>query len=199
MIHVETIPVGPLQANCYLVWAEGSKTCAVIDPGASSVAIMERAQKLGLTIEAVLLTHGHFDHVGAVRAIHEATRCPVFLHRGDLSQPKSMTGGELCYTDTYEEGESCAFGGVTFTVLSTPGHTEGSVCLQTDDGIFTGDTLFAGSCGRTDFPGGRWIRMEASLKKLKALPFAGAVYPGHGEATTLAAERQSNPYLRGGL
>ncbi len=199
MIHVETIPVGPLQANCYLVWAEGSKTCAVIDPGASSVAIMERAQKLGLTIEVVLLTHGHFDHVGAVRAIHEATHCPVFLHRGDLSQPKSMTGGELCYTDTYEEGESCTFGGVTFTVLSTPGHTEGSVCLQTDDGIFTGDTLFAGSCGRTDFPGGRWIRMEASLQKLKALPFAGAVYPGHGEATTLAAERQSNPYLRGGL
>ena len=199
MIHVETLSVGPLGTNCYLAWADGSKSCAVIDPGASPAAILEKARALGLSIDSILLTHGHFDHVGAVKAIYEATRCPVYLHQKELSLPSVLTAGELCYTDFYEPGETVRAGGIDFSVLYTPGHTPGSVCLYNSEVLFSGDTLFAGSCGRVDFPGGNGEQMRCSLATLCVLPFSGKVYPGHGSATTLDQERRTNPYFRGGV
>jgi len=143
----------------------------------------------------VLLTHGHFDHVGGVRGIAEKTNCPVYIHEKDLSQPAEMTAGPLYYTHTYGEGDMLSLAGLSVRVLHTPGHTQGSVCLLCEDTMFSGDTLFMGSMGRVDFPGGSWNQMMASLDRLKTLPGDYRVYPGHGPATRLSEERQFNPYM----
>jgi glyoxylase-like metal-dependent hydrolase (beta-lactamase superfamily II) len=143
------------------------------------------------------LTHGHFDHVGGVKEIAKETGCPVFLRQEERNLPEMMTDGPLYSTDSY--GENLTVAGLTFTVLHTPGHTPGSVCLICEDVIFSGDTLFAGSCGRTDFPGSDPKEMVLSLKRLAALPGEYDVFPGHAEATTLSYEREHNPYMRGVL
>jgi glyoxylase-like metal-dependent hydrolase (beta-lactamase superfamily II) len=144
-----------------------------------------------------LLTHGHFDHVGAVRAIAAETGCPVYLCAEDLSMPPQMTAGPLYYTHTYQEGDVVNLAGVSVRVLHTPGHTPGSVCLMCEDTIFSGDTLFQDSCGRTDLPGGNWATILQSLKRLANLDGDFTVYPGHGPATTLEEEKRWNPYMRG--
>lgn len=198
-MNVVTLTLGAYGTNCYLVWAEGSRSCAVIDPGYEPWRILRKIQALGLTAEGVLLTHGHFDHVGGVSELAQAAGCPVYLGSPELSLPRELTGGDLYYTDLYENGEKLTLGGVDFTVLSTPGHSRGSVCLLTKEAVFSGDTLFEGSCGRTDFPGGSMAEILASLKMLAKIPGDLPVYPGHGSATTLETERRSNPYLRGSL
>ena len=147
-------------------------------------------------MDAILLTHGHFDHVGGVRQLAADTDCKVFLHEADLSMPPQMTAGPLYYTDTYAEGDILNIAGLYFRVLHTPGHTPGSVCLQCENTIFSGDTLVWGSCGRTDLPGGDWSTILKSLKRLAALPGDSDVYPGHGDKTTLAFERMYNPYMK---
>ena len=190
------MPLGDYQTNCYLVWADGSDTCAVIDPGYESGRVLERAKQLGKSIQTILLTHGHFDHVGAVKEIAEATGCQVYIGSEELSMPEYMTAGALYYTDLYAPGGVVTAGGVAFQVMHTPGHTPGSVCLVARDSIFSGDTLFAGSCGRTDFPGGSWNQIQNSLKQLAGLEKNYAVFPGHGESTTLDKERMYNPYMR---
>ena len=189
------MPLGDYQTNCYLGWADGSDTCAVIDPGYESGRVLERAKQLGKSIQTILLTHGHFDHVGAVKEIAEATGCQVYIGSEELSMPEYMTAGALYYTDLYAPGGVVTAGGVAFQVMHTPGHTPGSVCLMTRDSIFSGDTLFAGSCGRTDFPGGSWSQIQTSLKQLAGLEKNYSVYPGHGESTTLDKERMYNPYM----
>ena len=189
------MPLGDYQVNCYLVWEDGADTCAVIDPGYEPKLVMEQATRLGKTIEAILLTHGHFDHVGAVKEIAKDTGCKVYICGEDLSMPEHMTAGRLYYTDLYQAEDTVTAGGVTFTVMHTPGHTPGSVCLIAGDSIFSGDTLFAGSCGRTDFPGGSWNQIQNSLKQLAKLDKNYSVYPGHGESTTLDNERMYNPYM----
>ncbi len=196
MLNIKTLPLGAYQTNCYLAWEENSPTCVVIDPGYEPDRVLKTAKELGKGIEAILLTHGHFDHVGAVRQIAADTDCRVFICPEDLSLPPQFTAGPLYYTDTYTEGDVLTLAGLSFRVLKTPGHTEGSVCLLCEDTLFSGDTLFAGSCGRTDLPGGNWARIQTSLKRLAAWDKDLAVLPGHGGSTTLAAEKRYNPYMQ---
>ena len=196
MCNIHTLAVGPLQTNCYIVWGDEYPDCVVIDPGSEAHKILSAAQQLGKKIAAILLTHGHFDHVGAVRELSVQTGCPVWLCAQDTVLPEQLTAGKLFYTDTYGEGDTLTPAGLTFSVWHTPGHTPGSVCLTCGQALFTGDTLFAGSCGRTDLPGGNWAQMTQSLSRLSALQTDYAIYPGHGEATTLLAEKRYNPYLR---
>ena len=169
-----------------------SDRCVVIDPGYSPKKIAAFLQEKRLKLEAILLTHGHFDHVGGVKGLAED--CKVYLHELERTMPQALTAGPLYATDTYPARFEIA--GMEFTVLHTPGHTPGSVCLITDDAMFSGDTLFAGSCGRTDLPGGDWATIQASLHWLAELPGDYRVFPGHGEETTLAQESTYNPYLR---
>ena len=204
MIKIHALPLGSYQTNCYIVHEEHSKTCAVIDPGYTPERVLAQAEKLGLQVDAVLLTHGHFDHVGGVEAIVKATGCALWMREADYTQFKTpendffypihdcdFTEVQLC-----EEGEQIHAGGLTFTVMETPGHTWGSVCYLCENVLFSGDTLFAGSCGRTDLPGGDGQTIVLSLERLAELEDDYTVYPGHGGATTLARERAHNPYMR---
>lgn len=196
MIRIDTLVLGPLQTNCYVVHAEDSTTCVVVDPAHAPEKILEFTAARGLTIEAILLTHGHFDHVGAVRDIAAETDCRVYICPEDLRLPHAFTAGPIYYTDTYGEGTRLHLAGLDIAVLQTPGHTPGSVCLICGNVMFSGDTLFAGDCGRTDLPGGSPVQMMQSLRRLAAIEADLTVYPGHGESTTLAQERQYNPYMR---
>ena len=196
MIKIRTLPLGAYQTNCYLVWNEDSPACVVIDPGYQPDTVLAEAKRLGKEIAAILLTHGHFDHVGAVRDLAAETGCPVYLNEADLSMPPQMTAGPLYYTDTYGEGDFVELAGLSFKVLHTPGHTPGSVCLMCENAMFSGDTLFWGSCGRTDLPGGSWHTIRTSLKRLANLSGDYDVYPGHGDATKLSFERKMNPYMQ---
>ena len=196
MLKIHTLPLGLYQTNCYIVHKEGDHRCIVIDPGYEANTILGRTALLGLQIEAILLTHGHFDHVGAVRQIAADTDCLVYLQENELSLPAAMTDGPLYYTDLYPAGGQIELAGLQIKVLHTPGHTPGSVCLKLGDTLFAGDTLFEGSCGRTDFPGGSWEQMMHSLRRLSEIKENYTVLPGHGGETTLGRERAYNPYMR---
>ena len=196
MLNMITMPLGAYQTNCYILWSEGSDKCVVIDPGYQPDTVLLKARSLGKTIEAILLTHGHFDHVGAVKDIAADTDCKVYLHEADLSMPEQLTAGRLYYTNTYGEGGLLHLAGLQLKILHTPGHTPGSVCILCQDQMFSGDTLFQDSCGRTDLPGGSFSQIRQSLLKLRALEGDYAVHPGHGPSTTLAEEKKYNPYMQ---
>ena len=191
---IHTLPLGDYQTNTYI--AENDGHCVIIDAGYHPETILRFLEDHVLTVDAILLTHGHFDHVGAVRNLAAELACPVYLHESELSMPPMMTAGPLYYTHTYGEGDHLTFAGIRFRVLHTPGHTPGSVCLMAEDHLFSGDTLFAGSCGRTDFPGGDWATIRKSLTRLAGMENDYLVHPGHGESTTLAREKQYNPYMQ---
>ena len=199
MLNIITMPLGDYQTNCYLVSEKNSDHCVIIDPGYSPEIILKRLEREHMTPDAILLTHGHFDHVGGVREIAAETDCKVYLCEDDLSMPPVFTAGPLYYTDLYTEGDRVTAAGLTFRVLHTPGHTPGSVCLVCQDTMFSGDTLFAGSCGRTDMPGGSWTEITKSLKRLNSIAEDLTVYPGHGPSTTLKDEKSCNPYLKGNV
>lgn len=195
MLKIHTLTLGMYQTNTYIIHGENSKSCCVIDPGYRADKITEKLETLGLTLDAILLTHGHFDHVGAVKDLAADTDCRVFLCAEDTHLPPMFTAGKLYFTDTYGEGSILNIAGLYIHVLHTPGHTPGSVCLLCDDAIFSGDTLFAGSCGRTDI-GGNFAAIQKSLKRLSSMEADFRIFPGHGESTTLAAEKRYNPYMK---
>ena len=193
-MNIHTLPLGAYQTNTYIV--ENGGHCVIIDAGYAPEVILRFLRDHNLMADAILLTHGHFDHVGAVRELAVELECPVYLHEKELSMPPMMTAGPLYYTHTYGEGDRLQLAGIAFRVLHTPGHTPGSVCLIAENHLFSGDTLFAGSCGRTDFPGGDWATIRKSLTRLAGMENDYLVHPGHGESTTLAREKQYNPYMQ---
>ena len=192
-----TLPLGALETNCYVVYDEASKACALVDPGAMPQVILDTLTKNDLTLQKILLTHAHFDHTGALRALHEKfPDVPIYVNAQDTDETLNMSRGNLVYTDTFLDGDEISMPPLTFRVLATPGHTRGSSCLICGDTIFSGDTLFEGCCGRTDLPGGDGAQMLASLKRLAELPGDYHVLPGHGGDTTLERERRTNYYMR---
>ncbi len=201
MMHLEVLSVGPIGTNCYLV--SDGEVCAVIDPGEEARRIAERIDALGWKPGAILLTHSHFDHTGAVEDLRKFyPGLPVYRSDRDIYHNDDymlQAYPELGETINCDEGDTIAVGPLSFTVLATPGHTEGSVTLRCGDALFCGDTLFAGSCGRTDLAGGDQATLFASLRRLGNLPEDLEVYPGHMHATTLAQERAVNPYLQHAL
>jgi glyoxylase-like metal-dependent hydrolase (beta-lactamase superfamily II) len=198
-MKVKCLPVGPIGTNCYIVCDEDAKVCAIIDPGGDAGRVESVMRQTGCTPACILLTHGHYDHVGAVAELRQRyPDIPVYLNSRDIRDDDSREArflyphlpGEL---RNYDEGDQVSVGNLTFEVLATPGHTPGSVTLKCGDSLFCGDTLFCGSCGRTDMLGGDYGQMEASLRKLGRLE--GNIWPGHMDPTTVRWERQSNPYL----
>lgn len=194
---VKTMPVGFLQTNCYVVTDESSLQCAVIDPGAESGTVLDYLEENHLECRVILLTHAHFDHIAALQAVLEQTHAVVYLGRGDVGMDlgshhrfQPPEGSIFCGEDDVIE-----VGSLRFRVMETPGHSPGSLSFLCEDSLFTGDTLFRGSCGRTDFSGGSMPAIMNSLRKLSSLPGDYDVYPGHMESTTLEAERRFNPYM----
>jgi len=194
---IKTLPVGQLGTNCYVITDENTHECAIIDPGADANTILGFVEANELTVRAIFLTHAHFDHTMALTDVFEKTAAPVYVH-----EKEKLTGGareqsrlaSVSNLRNYDEGDKIAVGALEFTVLLTPGHTMGSVVLQCGTALFTGDTLFAGSCGRTDL-GGDMDMMEASLRRLSLLDGDFEVYPGHADSSTLSQERRYNYYM----
>lgn len=202
---IKCLTVGSYETNCYIVTDEATLECAVIDPGADAGAILDYLESNKLNCRFVLLTHGHFDHTGAVESLREETGAGLCMSRKDDGV---TIGGEYYrYTAPKDaqflaEGDSVSVGSLNFTAMETPGHTPGGLtylCTQAgkpDRALFTGDTLFRDSCGRTDFPGSSTDDMLSSLRRLAALEGDWEVYPGHMDSTTLDRERKFNYFIQ---
>ena len=202
-MKVITTVVGSLQTNCYLLIDEKTKSAALIDPGDEAEKLLALVKSEGVTLKYILLTHGHRDHTLAVPALKKTLPdVPVYIGEADAHStgiyhyPMADLVPDLKY---YGEGDTLPLGSLTIKVLATPGHTLGGVTLLVGDAMFPGDTLFAGSMGRTDLPGGNDAQMLASLRRLAQIEGDYTVYPGHMNSTTLAREKAMNPYLRHAL
>ncbi|HOM58881.1 MAG TPA: MBL fold metallo-hydrolase [Kiritimatiellia bacterium] len=204
-MHIEVIPVGPYAANSVLLWQVPDQAW-VVDPGADGGKLLETLRRKGLTPAAVVLTHAHFDHISAVNDVVAAYPVPVYLHEADAAMAFSPLNAMPPYPATRRpatldtgkrDGDVLSIGGLSARLIHSPGHTPGGWCLYfEDDGLLiAGDTVFAGSIGRTDFPGGSPDEMEASLRRLTALPDETRVVCGHGPMTTMGTEKRSNPYF----
>lgn len=191
---IKTLPVGHLETNCYVVTDENTLECAVIDPGAESNTILGYLEENRLSCRAVMLTHAHFDHIGALGEVLAETGAQFYVNEKELTENAVFRAPEG--TRFYSEGDEVRVGSLVFKVLETPGHTPGGVTLMCGEALFTGDTLFRLSCGRTDFPGGDMLTELRSLRRLASLPGDYEVYPGHAESSTLSIERAHNPYMR---
>lgn len=196
------IGFGPLNANCYVL-ANGKRAVIIDLPNKAGKVVADFCQKRDLLPEAILLTHGHFDHCGGVAEFLKTFDVPVYCHKNDetlaanASQNRHRFEADDCKVDEYvEDGQVLDLCGLKISVMHTPGHTPGSVCYLVDDLMFSGDTLFHGTIGRTDFEESCPEEMGASLQKIKNLQKNYVVYPGHEENTTLDEEKQFNPYLR---
>ena len=204
-MKIQALQVGSIGTNCYLLCDETTHTCAVVDPGGEPELILSAVEKLGCAVDKILLTHGHYDHTGGVAALAEALPpTAIYIHEADFDFPNVQLfplKAELSRipfggVNFYKEGDRLTVGTLELQVLHTPGHSKGSVTLKVGDVLFCGDTLFAGSCGRTDLAGGSYEEIMASLKKLGELPGDYHVCPGHDVTSTLERERRSNPFLR---
>ncbi len=206
-MQIETIVVGEFQVNCFIMVGEGNEAI-VIDPGKDPDIIASFIKQNGLSVAAYLLTHGHVDHVSGIADLHDEFPAPVALHGDDLKWAFTETNGALPFypaprapsevSRVLADGQELADAGLTYRVVSTPGHTPGSVCfLFVDhDILITGDTLFAGSVGRTDLPGGNSRVLSQSLKKLAGLPDRLKVLPGHGASSDMATEKRTNYFMQ---
>ena len=196
---IKTLPVGMLGTNCYIVTDEKSLQCAIIDPGDDSNTILDYVESNNLNTVAIFLTHGHYDHHTALKAVMEETGAPAYINKAD-SGPAGQGYRHIIADDGslswYGEGDVFKVGALEVVVLETPGHSPGSVTLKCESALFTGDTLFRDSCGRTDLPGGSMDILLASLRRLSELDGDYEVYPGHEEHSTLSYERSHNHYVR---
>jgi glyoxylase-like metal-dependent hydrolase (beta-lactamase superfamily II) len=196
---VETFTVGMLSTNCYLSSSTKTKEAILIDPGldysAEAKPIFDYITKEKLKVKFIVNTHGHDDHIKANALFQQKLNVPICIHPLDAHFIETTENTKFPANVLLEEGSLVEFGGETLKVLHTPGHTPGSICLVGEKLVFTGDTLFAGSIGRTDFPGGSMTDMRLSLKKLSSLPDKLLVYPGHGETSLIREEKMSNPFL----
>ena len=207
---VRPLTVGPMAENAYIVGSEETRECAIIDPGAEASRILEEVETLGLTVRLILNTHGHGDHVGAVAAIKEATGAIYAIHQRDVPMLKRSSPFAMRVVSDFQsppdpdryvkEGDVFEIGDVKLRAMETPGHTQGGVCYYGEGVVFTGDTLFQGSIGRSDMPEGNGRLLIRSIQiKLMVLPAGTRVYPGHGPDSTIAREKLLNPFLRGGV
>ena len=198
-MNIKLMQVGEIGTNCYLLEDEDTRSAAIIDPGGEAQGILDQAKADGIQVKAILLTHSHYDHTGAVRELREALPgVPVYLHPADAAQLGTAVMPPIGETLPYQEGDTVPVGNLTVQVLHTPGHTPGGVTLRVEDVLFTGDTLFQGSMGRTDL-GGSYTEIMASLKRLGQLEGDLQVLPGHMGVSTLDRERKSNYFLREAL
>lgn len=204
---LKALAVGPIMANCYILGCERTKSAAVIDPGEDADRILMKLAEDKLTLKYIINTHGHFDHVGGNAALKKASEAGLVIHPADehMLSELGMTAASFGLSTenspppdrTVNEGDIITFGDISLKVLHTPGHSAGGISLLTDKIVFVGDTLFAGSIGRTDLPGGDYNTLISSIKtKLLVLDEDTKVYTGHGPATTIGQEKRVNPFLR---
>ena len=205
---IKTIPVSPLMTNCYVIACPETKEAVIIDAGDEPLKILDIVDDEGLTLKHLINTHVHIDHVSAVSDIQKERNVPFLIHKNEeiilsgLKASQTMFGfggGETPKVDQYiSEADSIRIGTLSLAVIETPGHTPGGICLLAQHHLFAGDTLFAGSVGRTDLPGGSSATLIESIqKKLMILDDYIVVYPGHGPMTTIGSEKQNNPFISG--
>jgi hydroxyacylglutathione hydrolase len=208
MVH-EILPVGPLQCNCSIIGDESTHEAMVIDPGDEIESVLALIRKHGLEVKQIVITHAHIDHVGGAMKLRAVTDAPILLNQNDYALLKMLDvqaawigvapPGKVEIDQNIGQADTVSAGSLKANVLHTPGHTEGSICLYfpLEKKIIAGDTLFAGSIGRTDLPGGSYEKIIDSLhEKLLSLPDETVVVPGHGPLTTIGEERESNPFLK---
>jgi len=204
-VIIKSLVVGPIMANCFILGCEKTHKAVVIDPGAESGKILMALANLKLTVEYIINTHGHFDHVGANKKMKEVTGAKLLIHKLDEPMLSMLSNTAAAFglsaensppaDQTIEDGDTIQFGDIILTVIHTPGHTPGGISLFCDDSVFVGDTLFEGSIGRTDFPGGDYGTLISSIqKKLFPLGDHVTVYCGHGSETTIGKEKRFNPF-----
>ena len=209
MIDFRWLSVGPLGTNCYIIWDRETRKAAIVDPGGDEDVIANEASSLDLAVEWILITHGHPDHCFCAGALASGYDARIGMHPADIERMRAegleiasmfydvSTYVEFTPTDLLSDGQVITIGESEVRVLHTPGHSQGGVCFVTDAGVFCGDTIFAGSIGRTDFPGGSFEQIIDSIKtRILTLEDSTRLYPGHGPATTVGEERKSNPFVR---
>lgn len=204
-MKIKKFEVGPLFVNCYVIYDENAKEAIVIDPGDEPDLIVDFIKEKGLYVKYILCTHGHFDHIGAVKEIKEETDAKIALHekeietyRNSSSIAREFFGMQIDPQPEpdilLKDGESIFIGNLQFRIIHTPGHSPGSISVYCNGYLFTGDTLFAGSAGRTDLMGGSMQELLNSLKKIATLPKDTVIFPGHGPNTKIEIEIKSNPF-----
>jgi len=205
-VIIKTLAVGPIMANCFVLGCDATQEAAVIDPGDEPDRILQALAESNLTVKLIINTHGHFDHVGANKKLNEVTGAPILIHPLDAPMLNQLADSAAAWGMTadnspppdreLQDGDQVNFGKIILKVLHTPGHTPGGISLYTDHEVFVGDTLFAGSIGRTDFPGGSFETLKESVQqKLFALSDDLKVYPGHNQPTTIGVEKRTNPFV----